>query len=64
MVGNLSTCIYWYQSDQTILSLPSQYQGRYDQVCPEHLPILIHKTNKLADTLPGRDHLSLAGFHA
>lgn len=33
--------------------IPVQYRGRDLWICPQHLPILIHKPEQLADRLPG-----------
>jgi hypothetical protein len=51
-------CLYCGRDDQQIPLLPIQYQGTTYWICPEHLPILIHKPAQLADKLPGAEKLS------
>ena len=46
-------CIYCDQSDQIVPLLLFQYQGKQFWICPQHLPILIHKPGQLAEKLPG-----------
>jgi hypothetical protein len=33
--------------------MPFEYRGKAYWICPQHLPILIHKPATLADKLPG-----------
>jgi hypothetical protein len=35
-----------------------RYQGREFWICPQHLPILIHKPALLADRLPGIENVT------
>ena len=46
------SCIYCEKSDQRVPLLPFQYQGEQHWICPQHLPILIHKPSQLANKLP------------
>jgi len=32
-----------------------QYQGNQVWICPQHIPVLIHKPQRLSDKLPGMD---------
>lgn len=58
MTNQTSTCIYCDQSDQTTPLLLFQYQGKQYSICPQHLPILIHKPIQMADKLLGLELLS------
>jgi hypothetical protein len=57
------TCIYCEQSDQRAPLLLFRYQGEQHWICPQHLPILIHKPSQLADKLPGLELLGPAEGH-
>jgi len=37
--------------------IPFIYRGDHYAICPQHLPILIHKPAQLADRLPGLELL-------
>jgi len=52
------TCIYCDQSDQIVPLLLFQYRGKQHWICPQHLPILIHKPDQLAEKLPGLELIS------
>ena len=39
----------------TVLSL--DYRGERLRICPQHLPVLIHKPAELANKLPGLENL-------
>ena len=58
MESSLPKCLVCERtSDQTPL-LILRYRDSDLWICAQHLPILIHKPNELADKLP---HLDLAG---
>jgi hypothetical protein len=40
-----------------------EYQGSTYWICPQHLPILIHKPAQLADKLPGAERLEGSAGH-
>ena len=63
MAEHPNTCIYCGQSDQNIPLLLFQYQGKQYWICPQHLPILIHKPVQLADKLPGLELITPFGDH-
>jgi hypothetical protein len=58
------SCIYCGQSDQNVPLLLFQYQGKQYWICPQHLPILIHKPVQLADKLPGLELITPFGDHS
>ncbi len=46
-------CIVCERSSDEIPLIPLHYQNGSFWICPQHLPILIHNPEKLADKLPG-----------
>jgi hypothetical protein len=46
-------CIYCEKSSQQTPLISLRYQEQEYWICPEHLPILIHKPEQLAGKLPG-----------
>ena len=50
-------CIVCDRNAQQAPLLTIQYQDRSYWICPQHLPILIHKPEQLADKLPGAENL-------
>ena len=63
MIQNVPVCIACgADSDHTPL-LPFLYQGKEYHICPQHLPILIHKPAELADCLPGLELLKPPAGH-
>ncbi len=47
------TCINCERDSQIIPLIQFEYQGKALAICPQCLPVLIHKTQQLADKLPG-----------
>ena len=57
MISPQPTCLYCQRtSDQTPL-ISMIYRGAPIWICPQHLPILIHKPAELAGKLPGAEGL-------
>jgi hypothetical protein len=46
-------CIYCGQDDSQVPLIPFTFRGKTYEICPQHLPILIHKPEQLTDKLPG-----------
>ncbi len=46
-------CIYCERNSDEITLMLLRYQNNTYWICPQHLPILIHKPEQLADKLPG-----------
>ncbi len=46
-------CLYCDQTSQQIPLISLRYQDREYWICPEHLPVMIHKPEQLVDKLPG-----------
>jgi hypothetical protein len=51
-------CVYCERDHKEVPLLQMQYQGKTYWICPEHLPVLIHKPAQLAGKLPGVEKLS------
>jgi len=49
---SISTCLNCNTSEQDRPLLTMKFQGREFYICPQCLPILIHKPYQLADKLP------------
>jgi len=61
MIASETQCIYCKKSSQQIPLFALQYQGQEYWICPEHLPILIHKPEQLAGKLPGIGNSETSG---
>jgi hypothetical protein len=46
-------CLFCEQDSQTVPLLVLEFRGEQYRVCPQHLPILIHKPEQVGDKLPG-----------
>ena len=51
----MNICLNCEKSEQEIPLLRMRYQAEDVYICPQCLPILIHKPEKLAAKLPGMD---------
>jgi len=51
------SCIVCNCNAEQVPLLTIQYRSQTYWICPQHLPILIHKPEQLADKLPGAGHL-------
>ena len=47
------TCINCNRTDEVIPLITISFKGEDKYICPQCLPVLIHKTQQLADKLPG-----------
>jgi len=50
---NEKTCLNCSRTDSQIPLITITFKGEEKFICPQCLPVLIHKTNQLADKLPG-----------
>ena len=50
-------CIYCEKDQLEVPLIQITYSGQSFYICPQHLPILIHKPAELADRLPGLEML-------
>ena len=53
-------CLVCEKDSQVVPLVEVQYQGSAFWICPQHLPILIHKPQELAGRLPGAEYLDEA----
>lgn len=51
-------CILCERSDQVVPLLELHFQGASYYVCPQDLPVLIHKPQQLIGKLPGAENLA------
>jgi hypothetical protein len=59
---NKEVCIYCERSSDQVPLILLHSQGQEAWICPEHLPILIHKPYLLTGKLPGAENLG-SGQH-
>lgn len=57
------SCIYCERNSDEVPLIPFEYRGEQYFICPQHLPVLIHKPAQLADKLPGLEKLSGSEEH-
>lgn len=50
-------CIVCERTSEEVPVVLFQYQGKNYGICPEHLPVMIHKPYQLADKLPGIERM-------
>lgn len=63
MTDNAATvarCLACEQTSDEVPLINVQYRGQEFWICPQHLPILIHKPAQLAGRLPGAEKLDAA----
>ncbi len=53
MNDNQAKCIQCERGSQEVPLIQMEFGGQTLWICPQHLPILIHKPTQLADKLPG-----------
>lgn len=59
----IQRCIECGQTTDEIPLMELQYQKTIFHICPQHLPILIHKPHLLAGKLAGAEGLSPSQHH-
>jgi hypothetical protein len=60
---NFHNCIYCERDSDQIPLLSLVYKDQRVSICPQHLPILIHNPEKLADKLSGAENFQPADQH-
>jgi hypothetical protein len=53
-------CIACERADDTIPLIPFEFAGNGYWICPQHMPVLIHKPEQLTGKLPGAENLDPA----
>jgi hypothetical protein len=59
----MEACLYCNRTSDQIPLLSVRSQGQDYWICPQHLPVLIHTPEKLANILPGAGQLGAAEGH-
>jgi hypothetical protein len=58
MTENQPQCIHCERKEDEVPLISMRYAGQQLWICPQHLPVLIHKPQQLAEKLPGAANLS------
>lgn len=58
-----ASCLVCKKDDSQVPLIQFTYRGEASWICPQHLPILIHKPDQLAGILPGAENLEEADHH-
>lgn len=56
-------CVHYERGSEEVPLLALRYRDAEVWICPQHLPILIHKPAQLAGKLPGVEQLAPAAAH-
>jgi len=51
-------CVECDRSKEEVPLMEIKFKDEICWICPQHLPVLIHKPEKLIGKLPGAEHLS------
>jgi len=54
-------CAHCERTDEEVPLLALSYKDQLSWICPQHLPILIHKPRNLIGKVPGVENLSSEG---
>jgi hypothetical protein len=57
------SCLYCERTSDEVPLLPLAYRGKQIWICPQHLPVLIHKPSELTGRLPGAEGFAPAEGH-
>lgn len=57
-MSDMITCAHCQRTKDEVPILTVHFQDSVWGICPEHLPILIHKPHKLQGKLPGAEKLT------
>ncbi len=63
MEDNQAKCVYCERNSDEVPLIAMRHQGESAWICPQHLPILIHKPEQLAQRLPGAAKLAAPEGH-
>jgi hypothetical protein len=56
-------CLACGSGSDSVPLLTFEYRGNTLQICPQHLPVLIHDPARLVGRLPGAENLRPADHH-
>lgn len=57
------TCVQCGRTSQEVPLLTLTYQANLYYICPQHLPLAIHKPEQLVGKLPGAENLASPPGH-
>lgn len=63
MTSSKESCLYCDRTAEEVPLISIQFRNQDFFICPQHLPVLIHKPEQLADKLPGAEDLKPAEGH-
>lgn len=63
MNGNKNKCLYCERTSAEVPILVFEYRDDTYGICPQHLPVLIHKPEQLAQKLPGAESFGPSEGH-
>ena len=63
MAETKKVCIACERSSDEVPLLTLDYRGSMFNICPQHLPILIHDPTRLTGKLPGAENMEPAEHH-
>ena len=63
MSMNEEICLACERSSDEVPLIAMRYRGENMWICPQHLPVLIHKPEQLTAKLPGAANLSAPEDH-
>ncbi len=61
MTDHEAKCAHCQRNSEQVPLISMNFQGEHYWICPQHLPILIHKPQMLVGKLPGVENLSAEG---
>ena len=56
-----ANCVHCNRTSDQVPLIPMNYKDEHYWICPQHLPILIHKPQMLVGKLPGVENLTAEG---
>jgi hypothetical protein len=63
MTENTPKCAQCGRTSEEVPLITLNYKDESSWICPQHLPVLIHKPQNLVGKLAGAENLSSEGHH-
>ncbi len=63
MSENIPKCVHCERTSDEVPLLKLKFKNKKSWICPQHLPVLIHKPQTLVGKLPGVENLSSEEHH-
>ncbi|MBC8496175.1 MAG: hypothetical protein ISS57_07710 [Anaerolineales bacterium] len=57
MTDHQANCVHCERTSEQVPLIQMNFQGNHYWICPQHLPIVIHKPQMLVGKLPGVENL-------